>query len=325
MPNYHRLWRQFTLLLFLVHCGIAGTVGIIDGRVLDKSTKEPLPAVSIQLIGTMMGCVTDIDGLYQLNNIPAGTYNVKFSYVGYKTITMKKVTVLADLRTRIEVLLEASTVQMQGVEVTAQKPLIQKDQPSTAYSIGEIKLERMPVTNFLDILSLQPGVTMEGNVRGGKTNEVLYLIDGMPVQDYISGGLGSELPKSAIGGITIMTGGFDAEYGNAMSAIVNVITRTGENEHRFNARFEKDNWIPSKWVKQTDQLNELELTASGPIVRNSLFYMTATTVRLSNTRWWQDMQNFFPSPSSKELSGVTKADYYATSTTRLSLQAIYTL
>ncbi|MCX6138469.1 MAG: TonB-dependent receptor [Ignavibacteriales bacterium] len=325
MIKHSSIWRQFALCLIIMQSGIAGTVGIIDGKVIDKNTKEPLPAVNVQIIGTMMGGVSDIEGLYQLNNIPAGTYDLRFSYVGYKTLTVRRVAVLADLRTRLDVVLEVSTVEMQGVEITARKPLIQKDQPSTAYSIGEIKLEKLPVTSFLDVLSLQPGVTLEGNVRGGKTNEVLFLIDGMPVQDYISGGLGSELPKSAIGGMTIMTGGFDAEYGNAMSAIVNVITRTGQNDHKINVRFEKDNWIPSKWVEQTDQLNELELTASGPLLRNSLFYMTAATIRLSNTRWWKDMQNFYPSPNNKEFSGITKLDFYSTSTTRLSLQAIYTL
>jgi len=312
-----------SILLLPAFEGIAGTVGIVTGKITDKSTGEILPAVNIQILGTTMGGVTSKEGYYELHNIPAGTYDLKFSLIGYRSVTVHSVVVLADLRTRIDVQMEASSVEMQGVEINARKPLIQKDQPSTAYTISEIKLERLPVTTVQDVVNLQPGVTLEGNVRGGKTNEVLFLIDGVPLQDYIAGGMGSDLPKSAIGSISIMTGGFDAEYGNAMSAIVNVITRTGDNTHRFAVRFAKDNWIPSKWDKQTDQLTEAEVTASGPIISDALFYMSATTLRLSNSRWWQDMNQYLASPNNREFAGIAKLDFYASTTARLSLQTLY--
>lgn len=317
-------YTALILFCFLIPLSAdAGTQGIVEGKIRDAATKEFIVSVTVQIAGTTMGTVSDIEGYYVIRNIRAGVYDLKFTLLGYKTVIMKNVAVNADMRTRIDVSMDQSTVELGAVEIISQKPLIQKDQPSTAFSISEVKLEKLPVTTFQEVLSLQPGVTLEGNVRGGKTNEVIYLVDGIPVQDFVGGGLGTELPKSSIGGMTIYTGGFEAEYGNAMSAVINVITKGGENRHRFTLRFEKDNWIPSKWNQQTDQLNELELTASGPVVTNDLFYLSALTLRASNSRWWQDMNNYFRSPNNLEGTGMSKLEYIASPAIRLTAQALY--
>lgn len=316
--------NKLFFVMFFLFSGVlfSGTTGILEGKISDASTKEDLVSVIVQIVGTNMGTVTNTSGYYQISGVRAGMYDVKFTILGYKTIIMKNVTIYADLRSRLDVKMDQSAVELGAVEIFSQKPLIQKDQPSTAFSIGEVKLDKLPVTTFQEVLSLQPGVTLEGNVRGGKTNEVMYLVDGVPVQDYVGGGLGAELPKSSIGGMTIYTGGFEAEYGNAMSAIINVITKGGDNRHRMSFRAEKDNIIPSKWNKQVDQHNEAEVSFSGPVIENELYYLTATTARFSNTRWWQDMNNFFPSFNSNEFSGMSKLDYI-TSTIRLTGQGLY--
>lgn len=314
----------FALSVLCFSCRLfAGTNGILEGKIHDSVTKENIVSVTVQIVGTNLGTVSNIDGYYTVYNIRAGVYDVKYSLLGYKSVIMKGVSINADMRTRIDILMEQTSVELGAVEIVSQKPLIQKDQPSTAFSIGEVKLEKLPVTTFQEVLSLQPGVTLEGNVRGGKTNEVIYLIDGIPVQDFVGGGLGAELPKSSIGGMTIYTGGFEAEYGNAMSAVINVITKGGENVHRFAFRFEKDNWIPSKWNKQVDKHNELEISASGPVISSELFYLSALTVRASNTRWWQDMDNYFQSPNNKELSGMSKLEYTLSPSIRLTAQGLY--
>ncbi len=317
--------KNILVLIFILTSlrSFAGTNGILEGKIHDSATKENIVSVTIQILGTNLGTVSNIDGYYTIYNIRAGVYDVKYSLLGYKPVIMKSVSINADMRTRIDITMDQTSVELGAVEIISQKPLIQKDQPSTAFSIGEVKLEKLPVTTFQEVLSLQPGVTLEGNVRGGKTNEVIYLIDGIPVQDFVGGGLGVELPKSSIGGMTIYTGGFEAEYGNAMSAVINVITKGGENTHRFAFRFEKDNWIPSKLNKQIDKLNELELSASGPIIPNDIFYLSALTARVSNTRWWQDMDNYFSSPNNIELSGMSKIDYIVSNSIRLTAQGLY--
>lgn len=300
-----------------------GTHGILEGRIVDKETKELLVAVNIMVMETHWGAVSDIEGLYLINNIRAGVYDVRFSILGYKTIIMKKVTILPDLRTRIDIEMEQTVIELETIEVRAEKPLIQKDLATTSFSVGELKLDRLPVSSFLEVVVLQPGTTIEGNVRGGKTNEVLFLVDGLPVQDVVAGGISTSLPKSAITGLTINTGGFDAEYGNAMSGVVNVITKSGTNRHEVMVRVDRDGWFPSDWNQQQDRANEVELSAGGPIVTDRLHYFTANNFLATDTRWWQDFDNFFHSPVSKEFTGFSKIEYVPVPTLRLNMQGIY--
>jgi len=319
-----------SLIAVLAFVGIsaaatAGTHGILEGRIIDKRTREPLVAVNVFIMGTNYGGATDAEGYYQVNNVRAGVYDVRFSIIGYKTVVMKKVTVLPDLRTRIDIEMEETIIEMETIEVLAERPLIQKDLSATSYSIGELKIEKLPISSFQEIVSLQPGTTLEGNVRGGKTNEVLYMVDGLPVQDVVSGGLGATLPRSAITGMTVTTGGFEAEYGNAMSGVVNVITKSGTNDAILAARLERDDWIPERWNKQQDHAMELEITAGGPIVRDKLYYFTANNMILTDTRWWQDFDRFFESPVSREFAGFAKLEAVLPKDVRASLQGFYSI
>jgi outer membrane receptor for ferrienterochelin and colicin len=120
---------------------------------------------------------------------------------------------------------------------------------------------RLTVDNVTDILHLKPGVTMEGNVRGGRTDEVLYLIDGLPVKDVLAGEMSVNLPKSSIAGMSITTGGFEPEYGNALSGVVNVVTKSGTNESHYLVKADKDNLFGGE---QNSNTNDFDLSASGP-------------------------------------------------------------
>ncbi|MBI4417967.1 MAG: TonB-dependent receptor [Ignavibacteriales bacterium] len=300
-----------------------GTHGILEGRILDKETRRPLVAVNVFVMETNYGGATDTEGYYQINNIRAGVYNVRFSMIGYKTVVMRNVTILPDLRTRIDMEMEEAVIELETIEVRAEKPLIQKDLGATAYSIGELKIEKLPISSFREVVLLQPGTTLEGNIRGGKTTEILYMVDGLPVQDVVAGGLGASLPRSAITGMTVTTGGFEAEYGNAMSGVVNVVTKGGTNKTILSGRFERDDWIPEAWNKQQDRAMEAEFTAGGPIVRDRLYYFTANTVTASDTRWWQDFDKFFASPITQEFSGFGKIEGVFSQNIRMALQGLY--
>lgn len=302
-----------------------GTTGILEGKVIDKERKEPLAEVNVLVVGTLHAATTDTEGHFQINNIRAGVYDVRFRILGYKPIVMKNVTVLPDLRNHLDVELESSPIEMEAVEVQARQPLIQKDQAATAFSISEIKLEKLPVSTIKEVLSLQPSTTIEGNIRGGKTSEVVFLVDGLPVQDVIGGGLGASLPKSSITGLTIFTGGFDAEYGNALSGVINVVTKSGSSTHSLGIRLEKDNILRDDWDTEHNRTTEGELTATGPIIENRLTYFTSNNLVLTDTRWWQDFQYFFASPVTQELNGLEKVEYLFSPQTRLSVQGIYSL
>jgi outer membrane receptor for ferrienterochelin and colicin len=310
---------SFFLVIFSLNIASAGIYGVLEGVVKDKETNEVLIGVNIVIVGTSMGAVTDINGYYQISNIKAGTYDLQFSIVGYKTVVHKGITIAPDLRTKINAFMTASNIELKEIEIIAERPLIQRDITATTYNVGGIRLEKLPVTSMQEVLSLQPGVTNEGNVRGGKTNEVVYLVDGLPIQDVIGGGAGAELPKSAITEMSIQTGGFDAEYGNALSGIVNIITKTGGDKHKFQVRIDKDNWFGGK---QVSKVTDAEFSASGPVASN-FGYFSATDLYLSDTRWWQDFQHFFKSPIQKELSNFSKLDYNFGEGKRLSLSGLF--
>ena len=322
MKRHLSLLALMVVVIGLFH-GETNAAGTLDGRVVDKATGEPLLNVTVVILGTKVGTVTDLEGNFQLLNMFHGTYDIQFSIIGYKPTIIKDVVVTADRRTRLDVEMEASAVEMEPVVILSKHTMIQQDVPATVYSLTDIKLQQLPVTSIQDIIALQPGVTIEGNVRGGRTTEVLYLIDGLPFQDVIGGGLSAELPKAAISDLTIYTGGFDVEFGNALSGVVNVVTKSGGEDHKLSFRVEKDNWLPSDWDKQVDRRTELEFSANGPLVAKQLYYYTANVVRYSDTRWWQDMGTAFGSPINKELLGTSKLEYETPSNERIVLQGIY--
>jgi outer membrane receptor for ferrienterochelin and colicin len=299
---------------------LAGTNGILEGTVKDKATGELLSGVNVLIVGTQQGASTDQDGLYVVQNVRAGKYDVRFTRIGYQTSLIKNVIINPDLRTRIHIQLEPSAVIMKEITVVQEKPLIQKDVTGTTFNVSGDEINLLPVDNVADVIKLKAGVTAEGNVRGGKTTEVLYLVDGLPVQDVIVGGRSADLPNSSIVGLSFYTGGFEPEYGNALSGVVNIVTKTGTNQHKFFLRADKDNLFGGTQFSKT---SEAELSASGPILEDQLFYFGSFTGSMTDTRWWQDLQYFFKSPVERNLSGFGKLDYVFTPTMRLGVQGLY--
>ncbi|MBI1807587.1 MAG: TonB-dependent receptor [Ignavibacteria bacterium] len=320
-----RLLVVLFCIVFSFSCALAGTSGILEGRVIDKDTKEPLVGVSVIIVGTSQGAATDVDGNFQINNVEAGMYDLRFTNIGYQTLVYRKVDVRTDLRTKISIELVPSAVELGEIEVTAERPLIEKDVTSTNYSLGQSQVDKLPIRNVQDLITLFPSVTAEGNVRGGKITEVVYMVDGLPMQDVVGGGVGSTLPKSSITEFSIQSGGFDAEYGNALSGVINIITRRGTDRHNLVLRVEKDDWLAGGWNQQHNRSSEIEWTLSGPLVRERLHYFTANTIQLNDTRWWQDFNKFFNSPVTSDVSGLGKLDYTVSSRVRLTAQNVYSV
>ncbi len=312
---------QVVILLFVgASLCPAGTNGILEGTVKDKSTGESLAGVNVLIIGTQQGTASDQDGRFVIQNIRAGKYDVRFTHIGYQSSVIKNVIINPDLRTRLTVTLESSAINMQEITVIQEKPLIQKDVTGTTFIVSGDEINLLPITNATDVIRLKAGVTTEGNVRGGKTTEVLYLVDGLPVQDLILGGRSADLPNSSITGLTFYTGGFEPEYGNALSGVVNIVTKTGTNDHSFFVRADKDNVFGGTQVSKTTQG---EISASGPVIRDRLFYFGSFLGMATDTRWWQDMQYFFKSPIEKQFDGFGKLDYLFTPSMRLGVQGLY--
>ncbi len=298
----------------------AGTTGILEGAVRDKRTGEPIPGVNISLPEIQTGASTASDGSFSIQNIRAGRYLVRFTHVGHQTYVLQNVTINPDFRTRLQISLEPSDLQLDEVVVTQTKPLIQADVTSTAYMISGEDLRVLPIDKATDIVGYKPGVTLEGNVRGGKNTEVGYLVDGLPVQDVMRGGVTTNVPISTVVGMSVYTGGYEPEYGNALSGIVNIVTRTGGNDPAFAIRADKDDLFGGT---QNSKSNEVEMFASGPILRDKLFYVGSVNGTFTGTRWWQDFDHFFDRTIDRNVNAFGKLDWTISPAVRLGLQTLY--
>jgi len=210
-----------------------GTTGKIAGKITDAATGEPLISVSIIIKGTSLGAASDLEGNYAILNVPPGVYSVLVSIIGYKQVQFDNVRVNIDLTTTIDVALEESAVELETITITAEKPLVQKDITSSLTSIGSEEIEMLPAQSVAGLLELQAGVINYGgiHIRGGRSGEVAYWVDGVATTDAFYGGQGIRVENSAIEELQVVSGTFNAEYGQAMSGIVNIITKEGKSKY----------------------------------------------------------------------------------------------
>ena len=314
---------SLVILLFstlMCHAAFAGTAGILEGTMKDLRSGETIPGVVVELRSLRRGTITDGDGRFEFQNVPAGNYEVRFSHVGYRALVVKGVVVNADLRTRLAKALEPTEIPLGEVEVYQEAPLVRQDVTSSSYFISGADLKDLPLTTPTEVVGLKAGTTLEGNVRGGKNTEVSYFVDGVLVQDLMGGGLGLTLPTSAVTGLSFYTGGFEAEYGNSLSGVVNIVTKTGTNAHQMLLRASADDLLGGTQVSKE---KEIELTASGPILTDQLFYTVSLDGIVSGTRWWQDFERFYEEPIDQQVSGFGKFEYLFTPTLRLNVQMLY--
>jgi outer membrane receptor for ferrienterochelin and colicin len=213
----------FPLFLF------AGQTGKLVGKITDKKSREPVIGVSVMLQGTKLGASSDFEGEYIISNIPPGTYTLTVSSLGYKTSTIRNVIVKIDLTTTMDVVMEESIVEGDEVVIVAERQLVQKDLTSTSVTVSAEEMKVMPVENLSQVINLQAGV-VGGHFRGGRTGEVAYLVDGISVNNPLSGSAGFVPENSSVREMEVISGTFNAEYGQAMSGVVNIVTQDGAPE-----------------------------------------------------------------------------------------------
>ncbi|MCK4965434.1 carboxypeptidase-like regulatory domain-containing protein, partial [bacterium] len=224
------------LLLFSLNSGVfAATTGKIQGTIVDDSSKEPLPGVNVVIDGTVLGAATDENGFFFIINVPPGTYQLKASMVGYATETKENVRVYVDRTSTIDFGLKTRAVAGEEVTVTAVRVPVPLDVSSTeAYVSGEDVAESS-VARFDQMIALQAGVEITSSVedgegfqvRGGGIDESVLQIDGMSMQDEMTKIPNLSVSRNLIQDVQILTGGFNAEYGNIRSGLINVITKDG--------------------------------------------------------------------------------------------------
>ncbi len=262
-----------TIIPFLL---FAGTTGKLVGSIKDAQTGEPLIGANILIEGTDFGAATNVRGEYVILNIPPGRYNVRISFIGYETILYTDVVIIVDQTTQLSAELKPQSIEVDEVVVTAENPMIRRDLTSTIAVISREDIESLPVSTFTQLLSLQAGVVTSGNnlhIRGGRSNEIAFLIDGMYVIDPLLGGLATQINNDAIQEMSLLSGTFNAEYGNSMSGIVNIVTRDGTD--KFSAKLEAR--TSEFGVERYSRLleNRLNGSISGPLFSQDFKYFVS--------------------------------------------------
>ena len=213
---------------------VAGTTGKIAGNIRDAETKEPLPGANVTVVGTTLGAASDLDGNYSIIGVPPGSYTVTVTMMGYKKTSIENITVRIDLTRTLNVNLKAVVLDAgEEVTVVAERPIVQMDMTSSLSSVSAKEIQALPVESVNDVLSLQAGIVNAGgiHIRGGRANEIAYWVDGVATTDSYNGANTARIENSAIEELQVISGTFNAEYGQAMSGIINIITKEGTPQY----------------------------------------------------------------------------------------------
>lgn len=272
------------LLMLAAGSALAGVVGTIRGRVTDKKTGEALPGVNVVVQGTELGAATDVYGVYEIINVPPGRYKVTASYIGYNDLTITDVLVVQDNVTNVDFKLSQTVIEIGKVieTVAKKKELVQRGAVSVERIITDEEFKRLPVTQLSDLVGMQAGVTQTRaggwtHIRGGRYDDVAYVVDGVMAQDAVIGTLWSS-PKpttDALSSVVVITGGFDAEYGSAMSGIIKAVTKEGGSATSGRVGYQTDEVFPKPDLNFG--YNRLTFSLGGPTpLWNRLRYFLST-------------------------------------------------
>ena len=242
--------------IFLISSGFSQSTGKIAGTVIEKGTDQTLPGVQVVIKNTIKGTITDADGDYILVNLKPGVYDIEFRYIGFKMITITGVEVTSGLTVELDAEMEIETFEGEEIIITAEAPLVQKDVTSTRKvafaddlqetpgiestsdifrAFGGSVINDKPVTLALDNgnqLQVRDQSIKDVHVRGGRGGEILFMVDGVPVTHPIYGGRSVlDLNVNDVSQVELITGAFNAEYGQAQSGVVNITTKSGATKH----------------------------------------------------------------------------------------------
>ena len=225
--------KQRTIFLittiYLFSSLIAGVTGKISGRITDKASGEPLIGANVLLQGTSTGAATDIEGYYHIINVSPGYYDLKINMIGYAEKTVTNIRVEIDLTSVIDVSMTIEALASEAIIVQANQKLVRTDVASSQKSISSNQISEMPVSSVSEVIGLSAGVSGL-SVRGGGLNETQFMVDGLVLNDERTSEPTTGIPLSAVQDISLQTGGFGAEYRNARSGVINVVTREGSKD-----------------------------------------------------------------------------------------------
>jgi len=241
-------------IVALVLAGVVGgsyaETGTIRGRVVDQSTKEPLPAAVVQIVDLQIGGSADAEGQFVLNNIPVGTHRVRASLIGYEPHTESDVIVATARPVELVIELLQSSIDIEGVEVRAGYFQRVPDAPVSVQRLSYEEIRRSP-GGFEDVvraIAVLPGVAQAQPgrndlvVRGGAPSENLFTVDNIEIPNInhfgtqgAGGGPLSYINLDFVRETAFSTGGFGVRYGDRLSSVLNIDLRNGRTD-RFGGK-----------------------------------------------------------------------------------------
>jgi len=259
----------------------AQTTGKIKGQAKDADTGEPLPGVNILIEGTTRGTATDVNGDYYLINVMPGKFILRATMIGYEATRVTDVVVSVNRTVNINFSMHSTVLEGEEVVVTASKAATRKDQTSSIRNVSSEQIDLLPVEDLGEVIQMQTGV-VNGHFRGGRLTEVSYLIDGIQINEAFAGTDKTvEVEKEVAQDLEVITGTFNAEYGRAISGIVNVVTKDGRDTFHGSISSHLSNYYTTNkdvfiGLKDTEiaRNQDYKIQLEGPIWKKHLTFFT---------------------------------------------------
>ncbi len=209
--------------------------GSITGRVIDRKTGHAIPFATVSVIGTQRGALTNSEGVYQISAVPAGTWEVKAQYLGFKPASRTGVVVGPGKPVLVDFGLEDIVVKEEKVvEVTGERRLVEVKQGATIRHVTAGEIRNLAVTTVGDVLQQQAGISTDAeqiHVRGGRADETVFVVNGVANRDLVTGqSTAGQLNARSVSEVNVATGAFDVRYGNALSGVVEIQLKEGTDK-----------------------------------------------------------------------------------------------
>ncbi|MBU0560773.1 MAG: TonB-dependent receptor [Bacteroidetes bacterium] len=305
---YHKiLWVLVILILTgsVFNENRAQQTGKISGIIKDTETGEALIGVNVYIQNQNIGTSSDFDGYFSILNIHPGTYQIVVSMVGYRKIIFNNVNVTSGKTTSLNFNMEPASLELAGeVVVTAKNVLIKTDITSSELTISAEEIANLPVENLNDLIKQKAGVVQDsyGNIhiRGSRASEVGYLVDGISVKDNFTGSRASEVDVQFMQEVKVISGVFNAEYGQAMSGIIDVITKQGSDEFKGGISVYSGDYVSTEnnifyniEYLNPISINDIKTNISGPVsIFNKKFNYSFAARRYQTDGWLNGQRRF---------------------------------
>jgi len=286
-----RILQFILLLVFCTSFFVFAQTGKIVGKVTDAQSGEVLIGANVIVQGTNLGAATDINGEYLILNVPPGSYTIIARYIGYREMRYENIKVSVNLTTETNFQLPSETYQTETVIVVAPKPLINKNTTNQTTILRAEDLENLPVRGINAIVSYQAGVvSQDGNlyIRGSRSDAVAFYVDGVLVNNPVTGGSQTGIINNAIEEIQVQAGGYSSEFGGANGGIISSTSRSGAETYKFNFEAITDNFAKAGANLLSGYsygYSEYTLTASGPLFpdfKNLKFFFAGNNIYQRN-------------------------------------------